>query len=171
MDGTIARRVEASVDAAAAAAFAAATGYAALRLLPLAFVMPAAAAIAAGSFLLCRMALQRIGGDTERYHVPLFEPGAVEPLSTAPPDELLLTEADKVDPQACHEPLMLDDVLTEIAPDSRVVQLFDPAAMPTAGQLKARIDRHLDGGTPRSPSPDASEALFAALAELRRSLP
>ena len=39
-------------------------------------------------------------------------------------------------------------------------------AMPTPAQLKVRIDRHRDGGTSASPSPDASQALFEALAEL-----
>jgi len=61
-------------------------------------------------------------------------------------------------------------VLADVSSDSRVVRLFDPAAMPTPGQLQARIDRHLDGGTSQSPSPDASEALLEALADLRRSL-
>jgi hypothetical protein len=42
--------------------------------------------------------------------------------------------------------------------------------MPTPGQLKARIDRHLEGGGPAEASPDASQALYDALAELRRSL-
>jgi hypothetical protein len=57
-----------------------------------------------------------------------------------------------------------------------VVQLFEPAAMPTAGELKARIDRHVanppigrDNNSTPAPA-DASGALFEALAELRRSL-
>jgi hypothetical protein len=67
--------------------------------------------------------------------------------------------------------LVLDDVLSEIGPDSRVVRLFDPAAMPTPGQLKARIDRHLiEGALPRATSHDASQALYDALAELRLEL-
>jgi hypothetical protein len=39
--------------------------------------------------------------------------------------------------------------------------------MPTPAQLKDRIDRHLDE---TDEPPDASQALFEALAELRRSL-
>ena len=63
-------------------------------------------------------------------------------------------------------------------PDSRVVRLFDPRAMPTPptpGQIQSRIADHLGDGAPRSapsktPPSDASQALSAALAELRRSL-
>ena len=66
--------------------------------------------------------------------------------------------------------LLLDDPLPAAAPDSRVVLLFADGRMPTAGQLKNRIDRHLaDGARPGTPS-DASDALSEALAALRRSL-
>ena len=71
-----------------------------------------------------------------------------------------------VDVQAADDALLLDDILAEIGPDSRVVRLFDRDAMPTPAQLKARIDRHLEGER----APDASRALHEALAELRRSL-
>jgi hypothetical protein len=82
------------------------------------------------------------------------------------PDELLLTERY----EAAEEPLVLDDILEQLSPDSRVVRLFDPAAMPTPAQLKSRIDRHLDGATPEVQAPDASQALHEALAELRRAI-
>jgi len=88
-------------------------------------------------------------------------------------DELMLTDADRLDPTLPDsDELVLDDILTELAPDSRVVRLFDPAAMPTPGQLNRRIEQHL-GGTapPAAPAPtDASQALYEALSELRRSL-
>lgn len=102
----------------------------------------------------------------------------------APPalQELLLTEAHAPAPveewlpagldQAPEpeEPLVLDDVIAQLAPDSRVVRLFDPVAMPTAGELNQRIERHLvRGAAPAAPA-DASQALHEALAELRRSL-
>ena len=66
-----------------------------------------------------------------------------------------------------EEPLLLDDILAELGPDSRVVRLFDRDAMPTPAELKSRIDRHLgaDGGIP-----DAGQALNEALDELRRSI-
>ena len=83
--------------------------------------------------------------------------------------ELLLTEADRLDRQS-KEPLVLDDILTELGPDARVVRLFDRKAMPTPGQLKSRIDTHLEQGSSTPAQSDASQALSQALAELRRSL-
>jgi hypothetical protein len=68
---------------------------------------------------------------------------------------------------ADEEPLLLDDILAELGPDSRVVRLFDREAMPTPGQLKSRIDLHLKPG---EDTPDAAQALHEALDELRRSI-
>ena len=79
-------------------------------------------------------------------------------------------------PVAFEEPLLLDDPLTEPETDSRVVQMFAHLPLPTPGQLKERIDRHLATGSMHvvhefeGPAPDASDALYAALADLRRSL-
>lgn len=84
-------------------------------------------------------------------------------------DILILTPADRLDPPVT-EPLVLDDILAELGPDSRVVRLFDPAVMPTPGQLKGRIDDHLRQGAPPPAHADAAQALSDALAELRRSL-
>ena len=83
------------------------------------------------------------------------------------PGELVLTEADRL--ISAGQPLELDDILHELQPDSRVVRLFDRKAMPTPGQLKQRIDTHLEQA-PARPLSDASQALSDALAELRRSL-
>jgi hypothetical protein len=69
-----------------------------------------------------------------------------------------------------EEPLLLDDILAELGPNSRVVRLFDPDAMPTPGQLKSRIDRHLEPGAGSPEIPDAGQALHDALDELRRSI-
>ncbi len=77
---------------------------------------------------------------------------------------------------AGDEPLLLDDALSGPDPASRIVQLFASQPMPTPGQLKERIDRHLASGSMHvvheheGPAPDASDALYAALAELRQSL-
>jgi hypothetical protein len=62
--------------------------------------------------------------------------------------------------------LELDDVLAAIEPESRVVQLFE--ANDSAGEMQARIDRHLRS-SPRQ-VPDATQELHDALAALRRSL-
>jgi hypothetical protein len=82
--------------------------------------------------------------------------------------ELLLTE--RLEPDAPDDDeLVLDDILAALGPQSRVVRLFDPAAMPTPGQLNQRIERHLVKDDTAAPA-DASHALHEALAELRRSL-
>jgi hypothetical protein len=91
----------------------------------------------------------------------------------APEDELVLTDADRLEAAAApgqDEPLVLDDILAAIGPDARVVRLFDRKAMPTPGQLKSRIDRHLGQGSSDAAQSDASQALSDALAELKRSL-
>ena len=85
--------------------------------------------------------------------------------------ELVLTDADRLGPPRVRPDaaLALDEILAELGPDSRVVRLFDPAAMPTPRELNSRIARHLGDGSPPAPTDD-SQALYDALAELRRSL-
>jgi hypothetical protein len=46
------------------------------------------------------------------------------------------------------------------------VRLFAPDQLPTAGQLKAQIDRHIGA----APERDAADALHEALADIRKSL-
>ena len=184
-------------ERAAAALFAAAVAYAAYGLaLSLGVEAPVALGAAAAGILAywpCSMVLAGRSDPSfalPSFALPAFEfsepheellltdgvaPG--ELLLTdrvAPTGELVLTDADRVD-----APLVLDDILAELGPDSRVVRLFDRRAMtaaPTAGQLQSRIADHLRGEAARytpshAPTPsDASQALSAALAELRRSL-
>jgi hypothetical protein len=168
MSGRAVERIETVADTLAAAVFAAATGYAVGSLLHgivgHAQLEVAAATAFVTSYLLCIRGLRTIAATAPRLSLPEF---AVPALESVPFDELVLTDADRLRP-GDDEPLELDDILAEIGPDSRVVRLFDPSAMPTPGQLRARIDRHLDEGS--AAAPDASEALFEALAELRRSL-
>ena len=88
-------------------------------------------------------------------------------------EELQLTDDMRFKPASEDESdgeLLLGDVLAELRPSARVIQLFDPASMPTPGELQARIDRHLHSSDSRPAPPDASEALHQALADLRRSL-
>jgi hypothetical protein len=139
MDGRAAVRVESGVDAGASALLAAAVAYA------LHGLFAAAGGAAAGgslAFALCFVGLRKVQPE--------------EPPFRVAPIEALLTEADRIasEQQSAndHDELVLDDVLTELSSQSRVVRLFDPAAMPSAA------------------SPDASQALLDALAELRRSL-
>jgi hypothetical protein len=92
-----------------------------------------------------------------------------EPLDEFQQAEQLMIQHFKPARAAEEEPLLLDDILAQLGPDSRVVRLFDPDAMPTPGQLKSRIERHLEpGGHPEIP--DAGQALHDALDELRRSI-
>ncbi len=80
-----------------------------------------------------------------------------------------------------EDELLLDDPIAPIGSDSRVIQLFEPhqpEPLPEPGELVARIADYLDsgGGADRSAAPrepvrqDASAALHAALADIRRSL-
>ena len=99
-----------------------------------------------------------------------LRPLRVEALAfNEPPEELLLEEVVEI-PAA----LSLEDAVVE--PDSRVVQLFAPDAVPTPGQLRAQIDRHLATGDvgdwerTATPGDDASAALNAALLDIRRTL-
>ena len=64
------------------------------------------------------------------------------------------------------EALLLDDILASMGPESRVVRLFAPDSLPTAGQLQSRIDQHIGA----APDADAADALHEALADIRRSL-
>ena len=181
MRGRGEERIEAAVDSVAAALFGAAVSCSIFLLF-----QNAVAAIGAGVIgaLLAVALLRRVQAIAPRFEIAVFR---VSDLELASADELLLTElaelllteqvelvltdSDRLRPATRDESeLVLDDILAELGPDSRVVRLFDPSAMPTPGQLNARIERHLrDGQEPAAPA-DASNALHEALAELRRSL-
>ena len=187
-------RIETNVERAASAAFAGAVGYAAYGLGRGAVAQPqlgiCAAAGALVAYVLCGGLLGALTPRKPKFAVPIFDVRHLEAnellLTEAdqlrkdellltesdrlPNDELLLTDADLVEPARPADPLVLDDILAEIGPDARVVRLFDRQAMPTPGQLKSRIDSHLDQESPKSGASDASQALSDALAELRRSL-
>lgn len=164
-------RIEAGVDRAASALFAGGAAYAAYTGLAAyaraAVLYALAGAVAVIAFLLCHRLLNAVRPAAPKLPVPIFDLRKIEPIE---PTELLLTERYEPASPSSEEPLVLDDVLAELGPDSRVVRLFDPAAMPTAGQLNERIERHLERGAPPAPPQDASQALHDALAELRRSL-
>jgi hypothetical protein len=191
-------RIETNVERLASALFGAAVGYAsyiALRdvvSLPELGVCAVAAAIVGK--LVCSRALNAVARGRPQFKVSIFDVREIEIIqdellltdadrlesrgelvltdgARLPPGELVLTAADRIDaatPQ--DQPLVLDDVLAELGPESRVVRLFDRKAMPTPGQLKSKIDGHLGQGVPSAAQSDASQALSDALAELRRSL-
>ena len=188
MRGRRKQRIEAIVDHGAAALLGAAVGFVLFLLLPGGVAQQARIAVTAASavvvFWLATKALRSIGATKPQFilrpfEFPELQLDEVEELLLTDADrlkltiaqladELVLTDADRLHPLS--EELMLDDILAELGPDSRVVRLFDPAAMPTAGQLNARIEQHLHG-TPSPAAPaDASQALYDALSELKRSL-
>ena len=124
----MAQRIENVVDAAVALLLAGAVLFSASRIgLPILL----ATGWAVLAFSLCFWLLGSVDRRRGSYPVREFAVSAFNP----DPDELLL-----------------DDVLANAGPDSRVVRLFDPVA------------------APRAAPPDASQALYDALAKLRRSL-
>lgn len=198
MDGAFIERIENGVARGASALFAAASGIAAYGLSTTSGLGPQVALGAAGAGAFAYLPCSRLLGvgraKGSRAPLPEFvvcdfefvdEPEELlltERVSQR--DELMLTDSDRISPgellltdsDRADAPLVLDDILAELGPDSRVVRLFDRKAMPTAGQLQSRIDDHLRDGAPRFAPPDvagpsdASQALSEALAELRRSL-
>ena len=164
-----AQSIEKIADRAAAALLGLAVAYAAYRLLP-PVAQPQRIALCSLGFMLAYLLsgylLHRVEGDHQRFPLPDFAPADDLPQELP---ELLLTDEYRTEKPSGEEPLLLDDVLGELKSDSRVVQLFDAARMPTPGQLDARIRRHLESGRSTA-APDASQALHEALAELRSSL-
>ena len=154
-----ARRLEAIVDLGASIAFGGASAWSGAIL----FGPFAGAGAGAVGCVASWAALRRVGRVTKPFAVRVFDLRDIDIVV----DELVLTEADRIDAGDPQE-LMLDDELLPPGPEARVVRLFDVSAMPTPGELKARIDQHLAG--PQSAPPDASQALFEALADLRSSL-
>jgi hypothetical protein len=199
MKAALIELVEMGIERGASAVFAAAVGYSVYLFVGTTALDPQLAYVAAGAgvlaYLPCCRLIRMADGSRAPTPLPEFPAGhfdfaetqellltetlpAEELLLTdrVEPDELVLTESDRPGGNA---PLVLDDILAEIGPDARVVRLFDrramPAPGPTPGQLQTRIAEYMKDGTPAAPSDlagpsDASQALSAALAELRRSL-
>lgn len=134
--------------------------------------LAAAASVTAGiaAFLLAWLGLRNLGRPGRRFALPLFDHPPVEAEFS---DELLLTErvpAGVAAQQYTEDELLLDDVLQSLGPDARVVRLFRPNGIPTAGELQARIDRHLRSNSPPVELPDATQELHEAILALRQSL-
>ena len=133
--------VESTVDVAAAALFAAAVAFAAG-----ATGLGAGATIAraTAASLPVYLALRNVAPGERGHAMAAFEPAPLEPAADV-----------GADPGA--DELLLEDRLGPVTADARVVRLFGPGQEPT---------RAATGIAPR----DDSQALTAALAELRRSL-
>ena len=147
---------ESLVEWGAPAVLATASGWAAYAISGA--MLPGVAAMAA-VLLVGVLAMDRAGKAERGIRLSDF---AVEPIEAAAIDELLL-----------------DDPLSEVSADSRVVSLFAPEP-PTPGALVARIADYLGERSPHAHSvsddavgpvaADAGEALHAALANIRASL-
>ena len=163
------------IDGAAAAAAGGAAGWCAFML-----VSPIAGALAGITALaVTLLGLRAIKPEPRRHKLRMFTPATWDEAVIGGPDMLELMEPEVLELTEL-EPLLLDDAIEPPSSDSRVVQLFARQPLPTAGELKARIDAHLER-QPRRPVPpdggevvplpvDASAALRAAIADLRRSL-
>ena len=160
MDLRATERIEAIIDGAAAMLFAAAAAYAVIR--AVGTPSPALAG-AAFAFLGAFMALRAVRPADLSFAIARFDVGT-SPLSRL--DELVLCDSDRLAADLPDE-LVLDDVLADPEPDSRVVRLFDPAAMPADS---TGFDRRFDGAIAGGAPPDASQALLEALTKLRQSL-
>jgi hypothetical protein len=134
-------------DIGGASALAGAAGFAFLKLGPSDYLPFEAAVAASLAFLAAYAVLRPIGNEPTALPLTPF---------TAP----------EIAPEPEHEALLLDDVLASMGPDSRVVRMFAPDQAPTAGQLQARIDRHIGGAR----DDDAADALHQALADIRKAL-
>ena len=97
-------------------------------------------------------------------------------LARVPASPPTLAEFEPVELPEPLEELLLDQHVT---PPSRVVRLFGAQPLPAPGELVTRIADYLETGRPapsggaaagNGPSSDASAALHAALADIRRSL-
>lgn len=159
-----------------ATVFGAATAFCSATFLssPLLSTSPLAAGAAAfgGTWLM----LRSLGSPSRRLYLPEFDLGSVVATLETEPEELILEDVldelileDELQPAIPEDELVLDNPLPHVEEDSRVIRLFDPAKMQTAGELHARIERHLQGAS-RPDLPDATQELHEALAALRQSL-
>ena len=160
-------------DGAAAGILGAALG---ASLLLLGFPLAGVGAAATGGLAALGL-LRQVKPEPRRFRLPAFElpqPVVAEPESEPAPDILELTMV--ADPEVEPEPLELEDRIEPAPADSRVVQLFAARPLPTPGELRQRIEAHLEVRAERPAAPvlelevDAAAALRQALGDLRRSL-
>ena len=159
--------IERVAIAVAGSSLGAATAFATIKLAPLAGLPLMSASLAAGAAMagVGLMLLRWVGG-------PPATAQELEPIDFVK----ILAE----DPLEYDELLLDEPVVPE--QESRVVQLFGahqpPEPLPEPGELVTRIATYLDSGrgAPRAPAEpipmraDATAALHAALADIRRSL-
>lgn len=140
------------------------------HLLTIAAALGGLMATCAGLFVLSRVGAPR-RVDSRGFRLVDFVDAMGEPVAPEP-----WIEND----EPVEDELLLDDPIAPLDPDSRVIRLFQPEQpepLPEPGQLVARIADYLGSGrgatSPVVNEPvrhDASDALHAALADIRRSL-
>jgi hypothetical protein len=164
-----------ALEGVPAVLFGAAAGFCASKLTGVAPLSVTPLEAGAAAFGIAWLALRLFCGNEPQFQMPIFNPADYEPgaiggqlLLAAPVSaeaELVLDEPISAEED---EELLLEVRAWPQFDDPRVVRLFDPARMPTAGELKERIDRHLH--SPDRVIPDAAQELHEAIAALRQSL-
>ena len=149
------------IEWGAPAVLATASGWAAFAV---SGAMLAGVGVMAAVFMLGTLAMRRAGMTERGLRMSEF---AVEPVEAA------------VHGAEAGDELLLDDPLSDLAADSRVVSLFEPE-IETPGALVARIADYLGERSPQARAAgdeaagpvagDAGAALHAALANIRASL-
>ena len=164
-----------ALEGVPAVLFGTAAGFCASKLTGVAPLSVTPLAAGAAAFALAWSALRLFRGDEQQFPMPIFNPADYEP--EAADTQLLLAAPVAVEAElVLDEPMVAEEeeeLLLEVRAwpqfdDPRVVRLFDPARMPTAGELQERIDRHLH--SPDRVVPDAAQELHEAIAALRQSL-
>ena len=160
-------------EIAPAAIFGSATAFSAAIFLGVPHFEMTPIAAGAAAFGGVWLGLNKFGSRGRVLPLPEFE----QPRLELSPVSELLEQADVVAiveqlgaPPAereFEEELVLEDVLEAIESDSRVVRLFEPND--TAGEMQARIERHLHSARHQAQA-NAAQELHEALAALRRSL-
>jgi hypothetical protein len=158
---------------APAAIFGSATAFSAAIFLGVPQVEMTPIAAGAAAFGGIWLGLNKFGSRGRTLPLPEFE----QPRLELSPVSELLEQADVVAlveqlgaapaEREFEEELVLEDVLEAIESDSRVVRLFEPND--TAGEMQARIERHLHSARHQAQA-NAAQELHEALAALRRSL-
>ena len=155
-----------ALEVVPAALFGTAAGFCVGKVMHVAPLSVLALGAGAAAFAMAWVVLRLFRGNQPQFPMPVFDPADYEPeVAEAVVDELLLDEPVEPDEE---EELLLEVRAWPSTDDSRVVRLFDPARMPTAGELQQRIDRHLQ--SPNRVIPDAAQELHDAIAALRQSL-
>jgi hypothetical protein len=153
--------LERLIEIGAALCLGAGAAFATVMLAPLAG--PALAGVAGiGALVPAAGALLLLGRvDPPRSRMQAFEPVDINPVASEQSEE---------------DELLLDDPIAAPKADSRVVQLFGDEPLPAPGELVTRIADFLESGRgpvreqAQATSNEASAALHAALADIRRSL-